>query len=220
MTTHHADSLLSMTLPADGFYYIHIGDAQTKGGEAYGYRLRISRPRPDFELRVVPSSINVRAGASAPITVYALRKDGFTGDITVTLKDAPKGFTLRGNRVPAGKDQVNLALRVPTGPIKKALTLNLEGRAEIQGREVLRKAVPADDMEQAFIYHHLVPAKELKVAVIGRAKPRAPVKGRNQKNVKTPPAKKAKPNTTKSTPVKKSSPKTEKTPSVKQSNSE
>ena len=203
LTTHHADSLLSTTLPADGFYYIHIGDAQTKGGEAYGYRLRISRPRPDFELRVVPSSINARGGASVPITVYALRKDGFNGDIAVTLKDTPKGFTLRGNRVPAGKDQVRLTLRVPAGPIKKALSLSMEGRAEIQGREVVRPAVPADDMQQAFIYRHLVPAKDLKVAVIGRAKPRTP-------------AKKRKPNTNKSAPVKKSHPKTAKSAPTKQ----
>ena len=210
LTTHHADSLLSTTLPTDGFYYIHISDAQTKGGEAYGYRLRISPPRPDFELRVVPSSINARAGATVPITVYALRKDGFAGDITVTLKDAPNGFTLRGNRVPADKDQVNLALSVPAGPIKEAISLSLEGRAEIQDQEVVRPAVPADDMEQAFIYHHLVPAKELKVAVIGRAKPKAAAKGRNPKNVQPTPAKKRRPNNNKSTPAKKSSPNTAK----------
>ncbi len=41
-----------------------LGDAQHKGGAEYAYRLRISEPRPDFELRVVPSSVNVRAGAS------------------------------------------------------------------------------------------------------------------------------------------------------------
>ncbi len=190
LTTHHADSLLSITLPANGTYYLHIGDAQTKGGQAYGYRLRISPPRPDFALRVVPSSINARAGASIPITVYPLRKDGFTGDITVTLKDAPKGFALRDNRVPAGKDQVNLMLRVPPKPMKEPVSLHLEGHAVIQGREVVRPAVPADDMEQAFIYHHLVPAKDLKVAVIGRPKPTAPGKGSNQKNVKPTPAKK------------------------------
>ena len=216
LTTHHADSLLSTTLPTDGFYYIHIGDAQTKGGDAYGYRLRISPPRPDFDLRLVPSSINVRAGATVPITVYALRKDGFAGDITVTLKDAPKGFTLRGNRVPADKDQVNLALSVPAGPIKEALSLSLEGRAEIQGQEVVRPAVPADDMEQAFIYHHLVPAKELRVAVIGRAKPKAAAKGRNPKNVKPTQAKKRRPNTNKSTPAKKSNTNTAKPAPKKQ----
>jgi len=138
----------------------------------------------------VPSSINARAGASIPITVYPLRKDGFTGDITVTLKDAPKGFALRDNRVPAGKDQVNLMLRVPPKPMKEPVSLHLEGHAVIQGREVVRPAVPADDMEQAFIYHHLVPAKDLKVAVIGRPKPTAPGKGSNQKNVKPTPAKK------------------------------
>jgi hypothetical protein len=192
LTTHHADSRLSTTLPANGFYYIHISDAQTKGGAAYGYRLRISQPRPDFELRVVPSSINARAGAAVPFTVYALRKDGFSGDIALTFKDAPKGFRLDGRRVPAGKDQVRLTLRVPPGPIKEALSLCLEGRAEIQGREVVRPAVPADDMMQAFIYRHLVPAKDLKVAVIRRAKPKAPAKKRNPKAVKSPPAKQPK----------------------------
>ncbi|MHC4692345.1 MAG: PPC domain-containing protein [Planctomycetota bacterium] len=216
LTTHHADSLLSTTLPTDGFYYIHIADAQTKGGDAYAYRLRISPPRPDFELRVVPSSINARGGASFPITVYALRKDGFTGDITVALKGAPKGFTLRGNRVPAGKDQVRLTLRFPPGPVKKALNLSLEGRAEIQGKEAVRPAVPADDMQQAFIYHHLVCAEDLKVAVIGRAKPRAPVKKRNPKNAKPQPAKKRKPNTNKPAPAKKSSPNTAKLTPKKQ----
>ena len=98
LSTHHADSYLTATLPANGAYYLYLGDAQHKGGPEYAYRLRISEPRPDFALRVVPSSINVRAGASVPITVYALRKDGFSGEIALALKDAPKGFTLSGGR--------------------------------------------------------------------------------------------------------------------------
>jgi hypothetical protein len=171
LTTHHADSLLRTSLPADGTYYLHIGDAQHKGGEAYGYRLRISPPMPDFELRVVPSTINARAGATVPITVYALRKDGFSGEIALALKEAPSGFALSGGRVPADKDQVNLSLKAPPTSIKEPVSLCLEGRAEIQGRQVVRPAVPADDMMQAFFYRHLVPAKDLKVAVIGRAAP-------------------------------------------------
>jgi hypothetical protein len=168
--------MLRTNLPGNGKFYLQIGDAQANGGQAYGYRLRISPPRPDFELRVVPSSINARAGSNIPVTVYALRRDGFNGDITMTLKDAPMGFTLRASRVPAGKDQVNLTMRVPPKPMKEPVTLHLEGRAVIQGREIVRPAVPADDMEQAFIYHHLVPAKDLKVAVMARPKPRAPAK--------------------------------------------
>jgi hypothetical protein len=170
LTTHHADSLLSATLPADGTYYLALGDAQHKGGPAYGYRLRISPPQPDFELRVVPSSINVRAGATAALTVYALRKDGFSDEIALTLKDAPSGFTLSGGRVPAGQDQAKVTLKAPPTPTKEPLNLCVEGRAVIQGRQIVRAAVPADDMMQAFFYRHLVPAKDLKVAVIARVK--------------------------------------------------
>ena len=170
LTTHHADSFLIITLPANGTYYLHLGDAQQKGGEAYGYRLRISPPQPDFEVRVVPSSINARAGSTVPITVYALRKDGFSDDIALVLRDAPTGFKLSGDRVPAQQDQVKLTLKVPPTPTKEPTGLRMEGNAVIGGREIVRPAIPADDMMQSFIYRHLVPAKELKVTVSGRGR--------------------------------------------------
>ncbi|MBM3889300.1 MAG: hypothetical protein FJ388_09265, partial [Verrucomicrobia bacterium] len=83
LNTHHADSYLRAKLPADGTYYIQMADTQRKGGPEFAYRLRISQPQPDFELRVAPSSITVRPMTSTPITVYAMRKDGFAGDITL-----------------------------------------------------------------------------------------------------------------------------------------
>ncbi len=190
LTTHHADSRVSFKVPAGGTYYVHIGDGQQKGGTAYGYRLRISQPMPDFELRVVPSSINARAGQAVPITVYALRKDGFAGDINLTLKDAPKGFVLNGRRVPADKEQIRLTLKVPPTAPKQAYTLNVVGSARIKGRQVVRTAVPAEDMMQAFIYRHLVPAQELRVAVLRRANNAAALRNRNARSVKAAPAKK------------------------------
>jgi hypothetical protein len=166
LTTHHADSRLSATIPEDGLYYLHLADAQHMGGGNYGYRLHIDTHKPDFELRVVPSSINARAGTTVPITVHALRKNDFSGDITLALKDPPAGFTLSGGLVPAGQDAVRLTLTVPAQS-SDPRSLSLEGLAKIQNRDVIRPAVPADDMMQAFIYRHLVPAKDLQVAVIG-----------------------------------------------------
>jgi hypothetical protein len=168
LDTHYADSYLTATLPADGAFYIHIGDAQHQGGLEYGYRLRVSPPRPDFELRVVPSSVSVRGGASVPLTVYALRRDGFTNEIALALQDAPAGFKLSGAKVPANQDQVRVTLLAPPTPTEKPLSLSLEGRATIQGDAVVHRAVPAEDMMQAFAYRHLVPAKALEVAVSGR----------------------------------------------------
>ena len=168
LNTHHADSYLRAKLPANGTYYLHLGDIQRQGGPEYAFRLRISAPRPDYELRVTPSSINVRAGGSALLTVYALRRDGFSDGIELALKDPPAGFALSGAYVPALQDQVRLTLTAPTTPLAKPVALRLEGRAKIQGQEVVKTAVPAEDMMQAFAYRHLVPSQELEVVTSGR----------------------------------------------------
>lgn len=184
--THHADSYLRATLPASGSYDVHLGDTQHKGGAEYAYRLRLSPPRPDFELRVVPASLTTRPGASVPLTVYALRKDGFTNEITLALNDAPDGFTLSGGRVPANQDQIRVTLAAPSTSGKEPFHLQLEGHATIEDRAVVHPAVPAEDMMQAFAYRHLVPAKELQVAVIGRGGVRGGVKLLTPTPVKIP----------------------------------
>jgi hypothetical protein len=169
LTTHHADSYINTTLPKNGIYLLSLSDTQHKGGPEYGYRLRLSEPQPDFELRVVPSSVSARVGTTVPITVYALRKDGFAGEIALSLRGAPKGFKLGGAKVPGKEDRVKLTLTVPPTPIGQPVNLQFEGRATVAGREVTHAALPAQDMMQAFEYRHLVPSRELDVAVTGRA---------------------------------------------------
>ena len=173
LNTHHADSYFSTVLPTNGTYYLWLGDAQHKGGPEYSYRLRLSPPQPDFALRVVPSSLNVRAGGSVPLTVYALRKDGFTNQITLVLDNAPAGFKLTGGSIPAGQSKVQVTLTAPPTERAEPVSLGLQGSAMIQGQMQTRKAVPAEDMMQAFAYRHLVPARGLEVAVLKRQNPRA-----------------------------------------------
>jgi hypothetical protein len=169
LETHHADSGIAATLAADGACYIFLGDAQQHGGAEYGYRLRVSGPQPDFALRVVPSSLNVQAGMSVPLTAYVLRKDGFTNAVELTLKDAPAGFTLSGGRVPANQDQIRFTVAAPFTPPPEPVNLSLEGCGVTAAQTIIHPATPADDMMQAFAYHHLVCAKELKAAVIGKS---------------------------------------------------
>jgi hypothetical protein len=177
LLTHQADSLIRATLPAAGIYYISIGDAQHKGGPEYAYRLRIGPPRPDFELLVTPSAINGGRGMSIPVTVHALRRDGFSGEIAIGLKDAPQGVALSGAVVPAGQDRVRITVSIPPAALPgEPTSLRLEGRATIEGREVTHAAWPAEERMQAFAYHHLVPAEDLKLIVTRRAVFRSPVR--------------------------------------------
>jgi len=161
LRTHHADSLIHFTLPADGIYYVRLGDAQCHGGPEYTYRLRLSEPRPDFELRVSPSCIHAITWRLNPFAVHVLRKDGFNGEIALRFKDDPFGLALSGNVVPEGQDQIRLTLAVAPLLSADPIPLCLEGRAMIDGKEVVHKAVPAEVMTQAFFYKHVVPANDL-----------------------------------------------------------
>jgi hypothetical protein len=168
LLTHHADSYLRCRLPNDGVYLVHLRDAQNHGGPEYAYRLRIAPALPDFALRVVPSTLNLRAGTCVPITVHALRRDGYSGEIALRLVGAPPGFVLSGARIPANQDRIQLTLTAPPAPRDEPYTLVLAGSAAIGGATLNRVAAPADDMMQAFANHHLVPAREWKVQVTGR----------------------------------------------------
>ena len=162
VNTHQADSWFMAKLPADGAYYVHIGDTARQGGEEYGYRLRISSPQPDFELRVVPSSVRIRPNATGVVTVHAQRKDGFTGAIKLELKDPPAGFSAAPIKLAAGQNNTTLTIKGPA-PMKEPVSLTVIGSAKIGEKEIAHEAVPADDRMQAFLWRHLVPATDLKV---------------------------------------------------------
>jgi hypothetical protein len=158
LVTHHADPYLRFTAPADGEYLLHLTDTQNAGGPAWGYRLRLSAPRPGFALRIVPSVVNARPGSTVSAQVHALRRDGFDGPIALSLVDAGEGFVLSGGLIPAGIDEIPVTLSLPrkVGKDPQPRTLRLAGSAEVDGRTVRREARPAENVMQAFIYHHLV----------------------------------------------------------------
>ncbi|MBT8038536.1 MAG: hypothetical protein KJO21_13450 [Verrucomicrobiae bacterium] len=168
MLTHHADSKLSARLPREGRYLIHLSDAQGRGGRAYGYRLRVSKPIPDFAVSATPSSISVRQGCSVPIAVHAVRKDGFDGEINLVLKDAPKGFKLSGATIPAGCDFVRMTLTAPMDVKNELFEIRLQARAKLVNRLVTRDVTPGEAMTQAFITHHIMPVEQIMVYVGGR----------------------------------------------------
>jgi hypothetical protein len=164
--TDHADSYLMAKLPADGKYFVHIGDTPRRGGKEYAYRLRISQPQPDFALRLVKSRIVIRSKSSANVTVYAIRKDGFTGPIKLSFKDLPEGFESGGATLPEGKEVVALSLKTSLEETEEPLNVTVVGSATVGDREIVNEAVPAEDRMQAFLWRHLQPAETLPAVVV------------------------------------------------------
>lgn len=168
LVTHHADSYMRVKLPKSGTYRVELRDTQHQGGPNFAYRLRLSQPIPDFALRVTPSAITVPPGGKTPVSIRVVRQDGFDGEISIALKNPAAGFELSQTSVPAGANEVELELSAaPSSPSSEPITVALVGRALINGRQMVRDVVPADDRTQAFVIQHVVPSEELKVLVAG-----------------------------------------------------
>jgi hypothetical protein len=163
--THHADSYLMTRLPADGTYLVHIGDTARGSGDEYGYRLRLSAPQPDFELRVVPSSVSIPIKSAATVSIYAVRKDGFTGPIKISLKNPSPEFTAAPLVIPENQMLAKLTFKGGPAPMAAPVRVSVTGSAMLGTRECVREAVPAEDRMQAFLWRHLVPASDLQVLV-------------------------------------------------------
>jgi len=165
LNTHHADSYVMVELPSDGVYYAHIGDAARDGGEEFAYRLRISQPRPDFELRVVTVNAGIRSKAGTRFDVYVIRKDGFDLPIRVRLQEPHDGFNPVNLNIKPDQGMVPLYLRTTLTSSDGPISLVAEGIAWANGKQVIHEVIPAEDRMQAFLWRHLVPSQELMVMV-------------------------------------------------------
>ncbi len=166
LTTHHADSLLIADLPSNGLYRVTVADTQHNGGLEYGYRLRISPPRPEFDLLVVPSGLTFRSNGYASATVHLIRRDRFTGPVRLRLA-APQGeFEMAPVTLDGTQTSARVSIRARRGETHVPVALRIEGIATNAGREIVRVAAGAEDRMQAFLWRHLVPAQELAAIVL------------------------------------------------------
>ena len=169
LNTDHADSYLMAKLPADGKFYFHLGDTRRHAGKEYAYRLRISQPRPDFALRLIPSRIVIRSKSAASVKVFAIRKDGFNGSIRLSFRDLPEGFESGGATLAANAEVVGLGIKTTLEEMEEPVNLTVIGTATVGDREIANEAVPAEDRMQAFLWRHLLPADTLPALVFNPA---------------------------------------------------
>jgi hypothetical protein len=171
LLTHHADPAVVFNVPEDGPIFLRVADTQGQGGPDHAYRLTLELEHPDFELRVVPSAVNLPPGGQASFRIMARRIGGFAGEIDLACHGAPEGFRWSGTRIAAGSDHTTVALRAEPGTESAVVPIRWVGTARLDGEEIKRPATPADDRMQAFLWRHLVPASECLVRVTGKSRP-------------------------------------------------
>lgn len=139
------------TAPADGRYELLVGSryATSAFGIRHYYRLRLTRPEPDFHLVIVPTADSRPDGGQLfrngdqLYTVLAWRHDGWDGPIELSAQGLPKGVTCPPQTLAAGLRQTSLVVEAAPDAPAWTGTIVVQGTATIDGKKVVRTARPA-----------------------------------------------------------------------------
>jgi multidrug efflux pump subunit AcrA (membrane-fusion protein) len=144
--TLHDDPLVKFTAPAEGTYRLTLRDRynSSRGDPSLVYRLSLRPEQPDFRLVAVPIgpaappqktatpwAMGLRKGDQAPLQVIALRRDGLTAPIDVTVEGLPAGVTCREISIGTTPSAGVLVLSAAEDAAPYAGTVKVVGKAKV-----------------------------------------------------------------------------------------
>ena len=136
-------------VPADGKYHLmlasHTGD--NFADPTHMYRVRITKEIPDFRLLVMPAdetrpdACRLGQGGTHHYTVYALRKDGFKGEIQLTMEGLPAGVTCPPQTLAGSMKMTQLVVIAADNTDAAVAAVKVVGTAIINGQKIIRYAL-------------------------------------------------------------------------------
>lgn len=149
-----ADILGKIEIKEDGVYRLQLSDlfGGTRNDPQNVYRLIIRQAAPDFalvawamhmELRngdrnALSKPIALRGGSTMALEVVAVRRDGFDGEIELTMEHLPDGVTATGLKIAAGESRGIMLLTANEDAPRGMQIANFYGRGKIGETEVVR----------------------------------------------------------------------------------
>lgn len=149
-----SDVLGKLEIKEDGLYRLQLTDlfGGTRNDPRNVYRLVVRQAAPDFalvawglhmELRngdrnAVSKPLALRGGATMAMEVIAIRRDGFDGDIELTMENLPEGVTAQGLKIPAGQSRGLMLVTANQNAPRAIAQARFTGKATINGASVIR----------------------------------------------------------------------------------
>ncbi len=147
-----ADVLGKLAIKEDGLHRLQLTDlfGGTRTDARNVYRLVVRKAAPDFalvawalhmELRngdrnALSKPLALRGGATMALEVIAIRRDGFDGDIELSMSGLPDGVTATGLKILKGQSRGLLLVSANQNAPRGLASATFVGRAEINGANV------------------------------------------------------------------------------------
>ncbi len=148
------DIIGKLEIKDDGVHRLQLRDlfGGTRKDPRNVYRLIVRKAQPDFALvgwalhmnlrngdrNALSKPIALRGGATIPLEVVVVRRDGFDGEIVLGMDDLPDGVTAAGMKIPAGKTRGIMLITAEQNAPRGLTSASFFGKAMIDGKEVSR----------------------------------------------------------------------------------
>ncbi len=148
------DVLGKIEIKKDGTYRLQLLDlfGGTRSNPENRYRLVIRKAAPDFAVvgwalhmnlrngdrNALSKPLALRGGTTMPIEVVVIRRDGFDGEIELSMKNLPAGVSATGVKIPARKSRGILLVTANSDAPRGTSNAELFGTAIIDGKQVTR----------------------------------------------------------------------------------
>lgn len=144
---------VDFTAPADGDYYIVAEHLNYLHGPTEVYHLSLDVAEPDFSVALQLDRFDVAPGATTLIPVASVLRRDFTGPVELSIVGNPafSGSVVVPNAPPppAGQIAATLPLVCKAGTPAGAYVLQVQGKASINGKDVVRTATITEVVKQS-----------------------------------------------------------------------
>lgn len=108
--THAFISQAANDADAAGEYDAVLLDNSSHGGPDLTYRLTIRKKQPQFRIGVASNRVHARKDSAAKLPVSISREEGFDGDVPVTVRGLPAGWSAKPLTIAKGSDSGDLEI--------------------------------------------------------------------------------------------------------------
>lgn len=149
-----SDIIGKLIIREDGIHRLQLTDlfGGTRTDPGNIYRLVIRRAAPDFalvswamhmELRngdrnALSKPIALRGGSTMALEVVAFRRDGFDGEIQLSMEGLPQGVKAHGLKIPAGQSRGLMLITAEEKAPRGLTNAKFYGISQIEGKLVAR----------------------------------------------------------------------------------
>lgn len=150
-----SDILGKIEIKEDGVHRLQLLDlfGGTRSDPHNRYRLIIRRAAPDFALvswalhmnlrngdrNALSKPLALRGGATMPIEVVVIRRDGFDGPIELSMDNLPDGVSAAGLTIPSGSSRGVMLVTADEDAPRGMSSASFVGKATIDGETVERR---------------------------------------------------------------------------------